>query len=506
MRMRSVFCLLLFLVGGVVSTFSEDLPPATLDELRSRIQAHVSNPKFKAGTLGVKIVSAKTGTVVFEQDADELLSPASNAKLYTVALALDRLGQDYRIRTSLYSTSAPRDGVLDGDLVVFGRGDPCITAKLNGGNLLNGFQPLVAALTNAGVREIKGNLVADESFFAGAEFGSGWSWDDLQNYYGAEVSALTIGDNTTMVTVRGGNAPGEPCSIRLRPETSLLSVSNRVRTVAAQGKQNVRFFRTIDGAVLYVSGELPVGATANEEVPVRRPAALFAELFRRALENNGIHVQGTNQVIGWLNSNCYRDRISELTELGGMDSPPLKDIAREVQKPSQNLYTDLLLAHVGEKIRGGQRAEEVSSEDLGIRELGKFLREAGVRQSDVQFEEGSGLSRNNLTTPNATIALLQYMSKHPAAEAYWSALPVAGVDGTLRSRMKGTPAEGNVRAKTGTLRWAYSLSGDVKTAAGERLLFCIMLNRYYNTDPQRSTRSEIDVVPVLLAGYKGAVD
>src|SRR5205823_2578940 len=160
--------------------------------------------------------------------------------------------------------------------------------------------------------------------------------------------------------------------------------------------------------------------------------------------------------------------------------------------------------HVGESQRKADSRE--TSEELGIRELNNFLAEAGVNRGEVLFEEGSGLSRNNLTTPNATIALLQYMSHHRCADAYLNALPIAGVDGTLRTRMGGTVAAGNGRAKTGTLRWANSLSGHVKTAAGERLLFSIMLNRYYEPGLNRSARSDIDAIAILLASFTGRTD
>ena len=183
-----------------------------------------------------------------------------------------------------------------------------------------------------------------------------------------------------------------------------------------------------------------------------------------------------------------------------MESLPLRDIAREVQKPSQNLYTDLLLAHVGEKFRPADSPAGETSEDLGVRELNKFLAEAGIKRGEVLFEEGSGLSRNNLTTPNATVTLLQFMNRHKCAGAYLEALPIAGVDGTLRNRMKGTPAAGNVRAKTGTLRWANSLSGYVTTAAGEHLVFSLMVNRYYESRP---ARGDLDTIAVLLAGFTG---
>jgi D-alanyl-D-alanine carboxypeptidase/D-alanyl-D-alanine-endopeptidase (penicillin-binding protein 4) len=184
----------------------------------------------------------------------------------------------------------------------------------------------------------------------------------------------------------------------------------------------------------------------------------------------------------------------------------LRDIAREVMKPSQNLYTDLLLAHVGERARTSNVPVARPSEDLGIAELNRFLPEAGVHSGDVLFEEGSGLSRNNLTTANATIALLQFVNRQRYASAFFDSLPIAGVDGTLRNRMRGTPAAGNVRAKTGTLRWANSLSGFVTTAAGEHLVFSIMLNRYRSPEPNRPARPEIDAIAVLLASFTGRTE
>jgi len=193
----------------------------------------------------------------------------------------------------------------------------------------------------------------------------------------------------------------------------------------------------------------------------------------------------------------------KMIEIGSMESLPLREIAREVMKPSQNLYTDLLLAHIGERLRVAENGLEGTSEELGIRELDKFLGEAGVKTGDVLFEEGSGLSRNNLTTPNATIALLQFMNRHACASAYLEALPIAGVDGTLRNRMKGTPAAGNVRAKTGTLRWANSLSGHVTTAAGGHWIFSAMLNRYHNIEGSVPGRAELDDVAVMLASFTG---
>jgi len=193
------------LASGVLA--QELRPSATLAELRQRLAAHVGQPKYEAALWGVKIVSLDTGVTIFEQNPQKLFSPASNSKLYTVALAFDRLGADYRIKTSLYAKARPnRAGTLKGDLLVYGRGDPTINARLNGGDIFKALQPLVSALTNAGVKRIAGDLVGDESYFRGPPFGSGWAWDDLEYYYGAEISALTINDNTLQAVWSPGRA------------------------------------------------------------------------------------------------------------------------------------------------------------------------------------------------------------------------------------------------------------------------------------------------------------
>jgi D-alanyl-D-alanine carboxypeptidase/D-alanyl-D-alanine-endopeptidase (penicillin-binding protein 4) len=244
---------------------------------------------------------------------------------------------------------------------------------------------------------------------------------------------------------------------------------------------------------------MPLGTNVfTGDLTFHNPAGRFGVFFKEALQRHGVKVSGKVRTVNWLDPQAQPADCAGQIELGWMESLPLNEIAREIQKPSQNLYTDLLLAHVGEKCRSADDPPVMSSEDLGIRELNKFLSEAGIAPGEVLFEEGSGLSRNNLTTPNATVTLLSFMSRHRSATAYLEALPVAGVDGTLRNRLKGTAAAGNLRAKTGSLRWASSLSGYVTTAAGERLAFCFMLNRYHN--PTGLPRAELDALAVQLAG------
>ncbi|HEY3915026.1 MAG TPA: D-alanyl-D-alanine carboxypeptidase/D-alanyl-D-alanine-endopeptidase, partial [Verrucomicrobiae bacterium] len=221
------------------STFAQQPPkaPDTVESLQKRIKAIVNHPRYASALWAVKIVSLDSGKTLYEHDAGKLSSPASNSKLYTMALALDRLGPDYRIKTSLYSQCQPdAEGTIKGDLIVYGRGDPTINARLHGGDIFKALEPLVAVLANAGVKNISGDLVGDDSYFHDPPFGSGWNWEDFQEYYGAEVSALTINDNTLQLKVNPGETEGAPCRLTFDPVTSYVAVSNRTHTVAKGGR------------------------------------------------------------------------------------------------------------------------------------------------------------------------------------------------------------------------------------------------------------------------------
>ncbi|MGA9768515.1 MAG: D-alanyl-D-alanine carboxypeptidase/D-alanyl-D-alanine-endopeptidase [Blastocatellia bacterium] len=499
----------------------------TVESLSSRIAAHIAQPRFAPAAWGVKIVSLDSGKIIFEHNAGKYFNPASNAKLYSAALALDRLGADYRIRTSLYSTTRPdAAGTLKGDLIVYGRGDPVMTASLNDGDYYKPFEPLAQQLANAGVRRIEGDLVGDESYFATPPIGSGWEWDDLQEYYGAEVSALTINDNALDLFVKPAERAGLPCRVTTGPVTSFVTLMNRTQTAPKGIEARVVVYRPVGENVIYVSGRLPVDHKGYKgSVSVHNPAGLFARLFKDALERRGITVTGRARTIDWKYREVTPMDFAKFIELGFIESLPLKEIVRETLKPSQNLYAQMLLLQAG--ANQGQRAGvkgpdaqqtgdavarsqnpatpdlQLTTEQMGVQALNSFLAEVGVKKGDVLLEEGSGLSRKDIITPNATIALLTFMSRHRYSEAYQSGLPVAGIDGTLQNRMKGTAAAGNARAKTGSLRYVYTLSGYVTSAAGERLAFSIMLNNYYNTDQNSSPRGDIDAIVVMLAEMTG---
>ncbi len=229
------------------------------------------------------------------------------------------------------------------------------------------------------------------------------------------------------------------------------------------------------------------------------PTDWFAASLKIALARHGIKVTGHTRGVAWPQSGTGVAQTNAI-KLGAVLSPPLREVVRNFMKPSQNLEADTLLAHVGEMTRGSNAPPGETSEDAGLAALQDFLDHTGVISDDVRFDEGSGLSRNNLTTANATVALLQYMAKSSEAQDYMASLPVGGVDGTLRRRFKNTPAAGNLIAKTGTLRWAHALSGYITTAAGERLAFSIMLNRFAAV-PGRSGHDEIDPLVLMLANF-----
>ncbi|HKP10681.1 MAG TPA: D-alanyl-D-alanine carboxypeptidase/D-alanyl-D-alanine-endopeptidase, partial [Blastocatellia bacterium] len=468
---------------------------------------------FAPAAWGVKVVSLDTGKTLFEHNPQKYFNPASNAKLYVAALALDRLGADYRMRTSLYAAARPdASGTLKGDLIVYGRGDPTMAASLNGGDYFKPLEPLVNQLVSAGVRRVEGDLIGDESYFATPAIGAGWEWDDLQEYYGEEVSALTLNDNALDLFVKPAERVGVPCRITTGPLTNWVTIINRTETAPKEAESHVVVYRPVGDNVVYVSGRLPLGGKDYRgSVAVHNPAGLFVALLKEALLRRGVTVTGRARTIDWKYREVTPFDQTKLVELGFVESLPLKEILRETLKPSQNLYAQLLLLQAGAASQPAA-GPRLTTEERGVEALNDFLAAAGVKKGDVLLEEGSGLSRRDIITPNATVALLTYMHRHRFADVYRDALPVAGVDGTLQNRMKGTAAAGNARAKTGSLRYVYALSGYVTSAAGERLAFSILLNNYYNAERasaassgQRvpSPREDLDAIVVMLAGFTG---
>jgi len=478
--------------------------PATLAELQARIQQIANQPALESGFFAVKVVSLDNGGVIYEQDAHKFVRPASNMKIYTVATAFDRLTPDYRFITSVYAQEKPDDGKIKGDLTVYGRGDPSIAARFNGGDYFKGINDLADRIVAAGVKRIKGDLVGDESYFNGAPLGSGWEWDDLTWSYGAQVSALTINDNAVDLTIKPGDKVGAPVVITSGPPaTAFMAISNRATTSARGSKNELQLYRAVGQNTLEVTGTLPLGdAGFSGGVAIPDPALAFVSMLRDALIKRGVKIDGRLRTV-----RTQTPEAKPMLEIASLQSPPFSVIAAHTMKPSQNQYTELILRTLGKtRATSGQppaTSANQDNENAGLQVLRDFLHQAGVGDSDLVLGDGSGLSRNDMITANATVELLTFMSKHKYFAQFRDTLPIAGVDGTLRTRMRGTPAEGNVRAKTGSLSSVASLSGYVTTAAGEHLVFAMMLNNY--PDAAAVRRDSIDAIAILLASFAGKI-
>lgn len=479
----------------------------TLEALQTSISEVLRRPELDAAFVGIKVVSLDSGKILFEENARKLLRPASNMKLYTIAAAMDRLTPDYRFQTSVYAPARPNaNGVLRGDLTIYGRGDPSIAARFNNGDYFKSINDLAAQISAAGVKRVEGDIVGDETYFDGAPYGSGWNWEDLTWWYGAEVSSLTVNDNALDLSIKPGADVGQPAVITTGPPDPLLKIVNRVVTTPRGSRRDLNMYRTLNSDTLEIVGSLPLddrGFTAG--IGISHPALLFVYLLRTALGQRGVTVTGKSRTIppGHFLSLQPEPQAATRVEIASMQSPPFSLVAAQTLKPSQNLYTEIILRTLGKAVGPPPTATNTirTNEAAGLEVVKAFLKEAGVNLSPLSLRDGSGLSRNDMITADASVQLLTYMSRHRFASAFREALPIAGVDGTLRNRMRGTVAENNVRAKTGSLSSAATLSGYVTTAAGENLVFSIMVNNYPEDAEVRALC--IDPIAVLLASFAG---
>ena len=486
-------------------------PGQSLADLQSKIRARLLAPALRRGQVGIKVVSLNTGKVVFEENAEKYFMPASNMKNFTVATALEKLGADFHFVTSVYAPSTPdSSGVVKGSLRIFGRGDVSISTAFSEGNYYKGLDDLADKIVAAGVKRVEGDLVADETFFRGNPVPGEWEWDDLQWYYGAEISALPLNDNAIDLSVTPGPS-GYPCSVKVSPYNPVVRVVNQCTTSAAGTFRTLKIEKKIDRNILEITGSLPVGnAGFNGSVTVSRPAELFAALLKDRLAAKGVTVTGQTRAI---NSKPASGQPDTSVEIAKLESPPLSLIAQKTMKPSQNMYTETLLWTLGENARArmtcpqlptGAPACSGDSSELGLSEIKKFLTEIGVAPDGIIQHDGSGLSRHNLITPAAVVQLYSYMGKQSRVSQAWrDSLTIGGVDGTLRNRFKGTRAAGNVRGKTGTIDQVSALSGYVKTAAGEDLAFSIVVN---GVNEGSNRTGPMDEIVVSLANFDGRID
>jgi D-alanyl-D-alanine carboxypeptidase/D-alanyl-D-alanine-endopeptidase (penicillin-binding protein 4) len=503
--------LLLFCVSSAVAQ-----QPKTLPELRAKIEEVLAKPELSSAMVGIKVVSLDNGRVLFEENAAKLLRPASNMKLYTVAAALDRLSPDYRFSTSVYANTRPdAAGVVHGNLILYGRGDPSIAARFNNGDYFKAIDDLATRIAAAGVKRVEGDILGDESYFVGAKYGSGWNWEDLTWYYGAEITPLTANDNALDLFVKPGTAIGQPALITTGPPDPLLTIVNKVTTSAKGLRRDISIHRGLGENTITITGSIPLedrGYTGG--IGISHPGLLFVYMLRSSLAQKGVVITGASRVSGATAAPALITSVpisgtngsatpALQNEIATLQSPPFSVVAANTLKPSQNLYTELILRTLGKVTPPPATMTNVSptSEELGLEAVKSFLKTVGLRPEALVLDDGSGLSRNDMITAEASVQLLTFMSKHRYATVFRDALPIGGVDGTLRNRFKGTPAENNVRAKTGSLSSAASLGGYLTTAGGEKLAFSIMVNNYPRDFDPRSAC--IDPIAVLLASFAG---
>jgi D-alanyl-D-alanine carboxypeptidase/D-alanyl-D-alanine-endopeptidase (penicillin-binding protein 4) len=427
--------------------------------------------------------------------------PASNMKNFTVAAALARLSPNFRFITSVYAGAMPdAGGTVKGDLVIYGRGDPSISMAFNNGDAYKGMDALAAKIVAAGVKRIEGNLVGDESYFNTEAIPSTWEWDDLQWYYGAEVSALTVNDNALSLSVQPGASVGSTTSALLSPNPYGMVLLNRVTTSSADAKRDITIYRKLGTNVLEISGTLPIDEKYETQVAAARPANVFVSMLRQLLEQKGVVITGQTRVVGVREKAPLAVQSSvPQVEITRLESVPFSEIAAKTMKPSQNLYTELILRALGEAA-GDKSNPKETSESRGLKVVQNFLTEAGIAPGSVLQYDGCGLSRHDLITPASAAQLYDFMNRHAYAQAWRDSLTIGGVDGTLQNRFKRTAAENNVRGKTGTIDQVSALSGYITTKSGEKLAFSILTNGI----PQGRVRTEtIDEIVVALADFNG---
>jgi D-alanyl-D-alanine carboxypeptidase/D-alanyl-D-alanine-endopeptidase (penicillin-binding protein 4) len=444
-----------------------------------RVDTLVGAAPASKGEWGLLIADAETGETLYEQNAAKYFVPASNMKLFTTALALDKLGPEFRFHTTLESTGViTPEGELSADLVLVGRGDPNLSNRKFPFNLKEEFDgpperalaELADALAAKGIKKMSGDVIGDDSYFPRQRYPNGWEIDDMVWEYGASISALVVSDNTAMVTLTPGQTAGEAVQVVVAPRTQDFAVDNQVLTSAANVKPDLTLTREPGAHLVVVRGTLPAKSAPRKLVlAIEEPALHAATLLKALLEQRGVEVDGG-----------LRARHEAITAEGVTPtvlaehvSIPLSDSVKLVNKISQNLHAEALL-----RTAMRQKGTWNSFDDVS-KFAADFYAQVGIAPEDIIQTDGSGLSRHDMVTPRAMLTLLRYAQTRPWFESFFASLPVAGVDGTLEERMKNTPAAGRVHAKTGSVEHVRAMSGFADTAGGRRLVFSFMSNNEY---------------------------
>lgn len=484
---------------------------------RERIASLLERPRHRSAFWGLQIARLDNREILFAHNAGKRFQPASNMKLLVAAAALDLWGPDHRFRTPVFLEGRlDGKGRVIGNLVLAGRGDPNPERRLYDPEEkdlpIQDSSPFIEGIADQleerGIRRVEGDIVADTTFFLDEPYGGDWEQEDMFWHYGAPSSALAVFENVFRVSLSPGTATGDPALLEVTPPQDSPEVVSRVGTGAPGGKPDIRIGADRSGSRVTLLGSLPLNRpTLTYALAVSEPALNAARYLKTSLERRGIPVGGQPRVRALQPIEVLEERkvslervrerqrvYREQQELASWQSLPLIDNLRILIKSSRNLYGEMLLRRLGAEVSG------VGSLQTGRQALEDFLEKAGIADEPLDFSDGSGLSRTNLLTPGSVVRLLQYMEHHPQAAGFRDCLPVAGRDGTLKNRMKGTAAEGRVLAKTGTLKFVSSLSGYATGLDGTPMAFSIMANNTRSSP--REARRAIDAICALMAGSR----
>ena len=484
-------------------------PPLAVDSLQAqslakRLDRRLDQPPFDKSLWGVAVVDHK-GKLLYGRNERRLFTPASNTKLVVTAVASALMPPNLAVRTSVYPGGPLVSGVLMGDLVLYGRGDPTFSRRCYAtDSLAQGvcdrdpfarLRLLADTLKARGVRQIQGDIVGDGSWFEAASLHPGWELFDLNWWYAAPVAGLAFNDNSLDFVWQPGIRVGAPALISMWPDLGDVAFENRTVTVPAGGETDIgdRFFRHPGTAQVWAEGTVAIDRSPRKEsFAVSDPSVFAARALRQALADAGIAVTGTTRSTA--DSALYAEARAR-PPLAETLSRPVRAWIFPILNTSQNLFAEMLLKHLGKRFgRGGSWTE-------GLRAERRFLIDS-VRIDSTEFElsDGSGLSSANLISPLAFTQLLRYIRAHPRYSTFAPGLPQSGGTGNLRTRFVGTPIEGRVRAKTGSIAGVNTLAGYIERPNGQPLTFAVEVN--HHAQASRVVLAAIDSVVVEMAKGK----
>jgi serine-type D-Ala-D-Ala carboxypeptidase/endopeptidase (penicillin-binding protein 4) len=456
------------------------LPAICPNQLPTAINEIIDRPELRRYRWGIVVQALNSNNQLYNRDGDRLFIPASNVKLITTAVALRQLGAMTRLRTSVYQL--PSTGNTT-NLLVVGRGDPSLTAT--------GLQSIAQQLKQQGKTKI-GQISFDDSYFRGEPINADWEWGDLSTDYAPAINGLMFGQNSNPLIVTPQKV-GMPLRYTWKdPSLNNWQVDNQSLTVPASTESNMNAIAIFGKPTLRLIGKLALNSTPTQiDLPLLNPAESFISAFRQSLNRSGISV-GTTRLLS--NQNTFN-----LPEIAAINSPTIGELINETNQKSNNIYAEILLRSIGRTHPEHYTSTEDTS-NLGLASVKQNLTAMGVDPQAYRLGDGSGLSRHNLVAPSTFVRVLSAMSIAPMAQIYRDSLPVAGFSGSLKNRMKGTLAQGIVRAKTGSLSGVASLSGYIYPPQYSPLVFSIILNQHDRSTSQMV--KVIDEVMVVLARLK----